>query len=273
MAKNMYIGVGNVARKVKQPNVGVGNVARKVKSGFIGVDNVARQFFSGGTPLSALAIGTVVKLNESGVAQEYIVVNQGIPGNSSHYDSSCNGTWLLRKDVVSQSVYWEEDDSLAYGSSDINAFLQGTMLSKYDANIQNIIKQVKIPYMYGVSTLKTGSEGLSCKLFALSGYEVGITNTIYISDISTEGSKLDYFETDVDGTSTSSPPKKRVAYFNGKASDWWLRSVRTSGGYAYKISSVGMASRARVSKPGGVRPALIMPFETLVNADMNIIAA
>lgn len=47
MAKNIYIGVDNVARKVKQPYIGIDNIARKVKSGFIGVDNVARQFFAG----------------------------------------------------------------------------------------------------------------------------------------------------------------------------------------------------------------------------------
>ena len=41
MAKNIYIGVDNVARKVKRPYIGVDNISRKVKSGFIGVDNVA----------------------------------------------------------------------------------------------------------------------------------------------------------------------------------------------------------------------------------------
>lgn len=46
MAKRAYIGVGGVARKVKQPFVGVANVARKVKSGYIGVGGVARQFFA-----------------------------------------------------------------------------------------------------------------------------------------------------------------------------------------------------------------------------------
>ena len=40
MAKRAYIGVGGVARKVKQPFVGVANVARKVKSGYIGVGGV-----------------------------------------------------------------------------------------------------------------------------------------------------------------------------------------------------------------------------------------
>lgn len=40
---------------------------------------------------SDLAVGDIVKLTENGTPVEYIVVNQGIPENSSLYDSSCNG--------------------------------------------------------------------------------------------------------------------------------------------------------------------------------------
>lgn len=48
MAKNAYIGVGGVARKIKKIYVGVNGVARKVKKGFIGINGVARQWFSDG---------------------------------------------------------------------------------------------------------------------------------------------------------------------------------------------------------------------------------
>ena len=46
--------------------------------------------------LGQVAVGSIVKLNENGSPTNYIVVNQGIPGNSPLYDASCNGTWLLR---------------------------------------------------------------------------------------------------------------------------------------------------------------------------------
>ena len=48
MAKGAYIGVGGVARKVKNIYVGVDGVARKVKKGYIGVNGVARLFYSSG---------------------------------------------------------------------------------------------------------------------------------------------------------------------------------------------------------------------------------
>lgn len=46
MSKAAYIGVGNVARKVKKMYVGVDGVARKVKKGYIGVNGVARLFYT-----------------------------------------------------------------------------------------------------------------------------------------------------------------------------------------------------------------------------------
>lgn len=46
---------------------------------------------------SSLEVGAVVKLMEDGVATDFLVVNQGNP-NTAQYDSSCDGTWLLRKE-------------------------------------------------------------------------------------------------------------------------------------------------------------------------------
>ena len=51
MAKNAYIGVEGVARKVNAQYIGVGGVAKKVKSGYIGVGGVARRFFGGVYPI------------------------------------------------------------------------------------------------------------------------------------------------------------------------------------------------------------------------------
>lgn len=45
MAKNLYVGNGNIARNVKTIYIGVNGVARKVTKGYIGVGGVARQFW------------------------------------------------------------------------------------------------------------------------------------------------------------------------------------------------------------------------------------
>lgn len=45
MARGAYVGINNVARKVRKMYVGVGGVARKVKKGYIGIGGVARLFY------------------------------------------------------------------------------------------------------------------------------------------------------------------------------------------------------------------------------------
>lgn len=48
MGKAAYVGVQNIARKVKNIYIGVDGIARKVKKGYVGVDGVARLFYSAG---------------------------------------------------------------------------------------------------------------------------------------------------------------------------------------------------------------------------------
>lgn len=49
MAKNAYVGINNVAHKVKNMYVGVDGKARKVKKGYVGVNGIARLFYSAKT--------------------------------------------------------------------------------------------------------------------------------------------------------------------------------------------------------------------------------
>ena len=84
MAKNIYIGVDNVARKVKQPYIGVDNVARKVKSGFVGVDNVARQYYE------SVVYNTWKKWNNINGANFYLkdMTINSVVGSASYYAST-----------------------------------------------------------------------------------------------------------------------------------------------------------------------------------------
>lgn len=72
-----------------------------------------------GVLASSLAVGSTVKLMEGGTAVEYLVVNQGIPSNSNLYDASCDGTWLLRKDIHSERQ-WNSSNVNDYANSTIN---------------------------------------------------------------------------------------------------------------------------------------------------------
>lgn len=215
---------------------------------------------STGILASDLAVGTVVKLMEGGTAVEYLVVNQGIPSNSNLYDSSCNGTWLLRKDIHSNRQ-WNTSNVNKYESSAINTWLNGDFFNSLGSVEQATIKQVKIPYRAGGSggTDQSGANGLSCKVFLLSGYEVGWT-TNYNQYFPQEGARLSYFEA---GTGTTAN-NKRIANLNGTAASWWLRSPYTSRtDYVWLVHSGGDYDYGGASYPGGVRPALVLPSNAL----------
>ena len=219
-----------------------------------------------GTKLANKEVGSIVKLNVNGAVMEFLVVHQGLP--SDIYDASCNGTWLLMKDIYEKRV-WQSEDIDKYESSDINAYLNNTFLNLFDSNIKDAIKQAKIPYRKNGGsggTDQSGANGLSAKIFLLSGYEVGWTtsdNQYFPQD----GAKLSYFES---GTGTSAN-KKRIAKLNGSAANWWLRSPYARfKGNVWNVSSDGKYSYRGTSNSFGIRPALILPSTLLVSDDGTV---
>ena len=217
--------------------------------------------------LGTKAVGDIVKLKVNGTAKEFIVVHQGKP--SSLYDESCNGTWLLMKDCY-ESRRWHSSDINKYESSDIHTYLNNTFLNLFDSNIKDAIKQVKIPYRKNGGhggTNQSGANGLSCKVFLLSGYEVGLTSSDkeYLPQ---DGAKLSYFESGI-GTSANN---KRIAYYNGSAVVWWLRSPATvETYYAWDVQPNGSCGFLSISAYSlGVRPALILPPDMGVDSSGNV---
>lgn len=223
---------------------------------------------SAGTKIETLNVGQSVYANVGGVRKEFIVVHQGLP--SSLYDASCDGTWLLMKDIY-DNRQWNSRNSNAYETSDINTYLNGPFFNLFDSNIQGIIKQVKIPYRKNGGSGdadQSGANGLSAKIFLLSGYEVGWTTSNH-ERFPQDGTKLSYFES---GTGTSAN-KKRTAYLNGSAAIWWLRSP--SIGYTdrvWRIGAGGSYDYNNVFSSFGIRPALILPSDALVNDEFELIA-
>ena len=216
--------------------------------------------------LSTKAVGSTVKLKVNGTAKEFIVVHQGKP--SSLYDNSCDGTWLLMKDIY-ENRQWHNSNVNNLENSTIHSYLNGTFLNLFESNIRDAIKQVKLPYRKNGGSGgsdQSGANGLLCKIFLLSGYEIGFT-TSDNSYFPVDGAKLSYFEA---GTG-SSALNKRIAYLNGSAASWWLRSP-----YALNTSSVwyvhsnGVCYYDDASYSYGIRPALVLPSTLLVSDDGTV---
>lgn len=214
--------------------------------------------------LSSKAIGSTIKLKVNGSAKDFIVVHQGKP--SSVYDDSCNGTWLLMKDIY-ENRQWHSSNTNDYANSTIHSYLNSTFLNLFESNIKNAIKQVKLPYRKGSGTSTTvtsGSNGLSAKIFLLSATETSFSFSYMPSG---EGAELAYFK----GCADNSSDSKRVAYLNGSAAVWWLRSP-DCGNFRGALcgNSNGDWGGLSCSDSCGVRPALILPSTLLVSDDGTV---
>ncbi len=208
--------------------------------------------------LSTKAVGSIVKIKVNGAVEDFIVVHQGLP--SSIYDDSCDGTWVLLKDIYVTDRF-SNNGYNSYKDSNIHSYLNNTFYNLIDSDIRAAIKQVKIPYWNGKGnrgSLATGSNGLSAKIFLLSSYEVGKLNGYYIPQ---DGAELDYFESD----------STRIAYYSGRAEFWWLRSPVTSGDSTpWVVKSDGSVESYSSGNRFGVRPAFILPSTLVVSDDGTV---
>lgn len=79
--------------------------------------------------LGTKAVGSIVKIKVNGASKDFIVVQQGNP-NTSTYDSSCAGTWLLMKDIYTTSTFGNDN---SYKDSSIHSYLNSTFFNLIDA--------------------------------------------------------------------------------------------------------------------------------------------
>lgn len=205
--------------------------------------------------LGTKSVGSIVKIKVNGAAKDFIIVHQGLP--SSAYDASCNGVWVVMKDIYT-TMKWDGSNN-DYLNSDMTAYLNGTFISLIDADIRNAIKQVKIPYTnYSNNNVMSGSNGLSCKVFLLSGTEVGFSGVSYMN---TEGAKLSYFDS----------ASKRVAYNGSSAAVWWLRSPGPGNDDdVWGVYTDGSGNGGWCLNSYGVRPAFILPSTLVVSDDGTV---
>lgn len=220
------------------------------------------------TKLGAMAVGSTVKIKINGTLTGFLIVQQGNP-DSTIYDSSCDGTWVLMKDIY-ENRYWHSSNINDYANSYIHSYLNSTFFNLIDADIRKEIKQVKIPYRKGSGlsmTVTGGADGLSAKIFLLSGTETSFDHYMPIG----EGAELTYFK----GCEDVGSDPKRVAYLDGSAYDWWLRSPLCLEGYDFKRALQsdidGSWQADDCAKWHGIRPALILPSARFVSDDGIVI--
>lgn len=244
-----------IAEAIRTPGIWGGNLGLalgKLAQSVLYNPNTLAKYTETKVNLATATVGQEVNLPYNGVMVPHIVVHIGNP-IAALYDASCDGVWLLRKDVVGPG---------AWNSSGVNTLAESTIMStmagyvsNYSNDVQTAIKTVKIPYCIGngSSTVNSGANGLECKVFPLSGREVGLNSS---AQDAVDGAKLEYF---LSGDYANSQ-QKRIAKLDGIDSDYWLRSPNMNGSAtANYILSSGSRGGIGVTSSKGLRPAFIMP--------------
>ena len=211
------------------------------------------------TRLGDMAVGSTIKIKVNGTLMDFIIVQQGNP-DSTIYDASCNGTWVLMN-VLYILQKWDSRRP-DYASSDISDYLRNSFFNLLEPGCRSAIKSVKIPYVDN-ETVQYGANGIPATVFLLSASELGWTSSNV--PIYKEGSRLSRF---YDGLNST-----RVARYEGSPRYYWTRSK----GRGYYDSVVIVTSdgdhevKTVYADDVGVRPAFILPKEQLVSSNGTII--
>lgn len=199
------------------------------------------------TLLSEKALGSIVKLKENGVAQEFYVAKHGYP-------TSGNGRTLLVRRYIYDRRQWHTSNVNAYASSALDSWFNSTYYNLLDADIKAQIAAVAIPYTpgNGVTSVST----LSRKIFALSVTELGKTASY----------------ANVEGSALSIASSLQIAYnSSGSAVTQWTRSPHTnSTRHACYLHTDGSVGHDGCTVTFGARPAFTLPSSLSVSDDGSV---
>jgi len=192
--------------------------------------------------LGQLALGSVVKINESGVPQEFYV---------ARHDAYTAGRTLLVRRYVHSSRQYTNGVNNSYSSSPISAWLNGAYHDTLDPDIRAHIAEVVIPYTPDYPQSFVGD--LNRKVFLLSLTELGAT----------------HYQARVEGTALSIADILRFATTaSGSPVGQWTRTlVRDNYTAVFVFWGDGTHSFTDfLTNSGfGVRPAFTLPMSLTVH--------
>lgn len=199
------------------------------------------------TLLGNETLGTIVKLKENGVPQEFYVAKHGYPTNG-------NGRTLLVRRYIYDTRQWHTSNVNAYASCALDSWFNNTYYNLLDADIKAQIAAVAIPYTPGNGNNSVST--LSRKVFALSVTELGRT----ASYANVEGSALPIAST------------LQIAYnSSGGAVVQWTRSPYTYGtDGACCLGTSGGVDNSSCAGSYGARPAFTLPSSLSVSDDGSV---
>ena len=224
-------------------------------------------------PLGDRAIGSTIRLRVSGTWRNAVVINHGAP--NAQYQGADNVTFVVFEPIL-QNRQMHPSNVNDYQNSGMHAWLNNEFMNMLDADIRDVVPQIRIPFRPGSGTSQNvngGANGLLTRAFLLSGAEVGVgrsaaqgSHTWLPQD---EGALMAFFlNGDASSGAGLTARQRRIALnLAGSAQWWWLRSpvVLSSTNFAF-VNAGGNASDSNASvSSSGVRPALPLPSSLSVS--------
>ena len=216
--------------------------------------------------LGQVTIGNIVKIKEDGADANYIVIQHGIPsgGNGIYPSEFADGTWLWRQRVTSETgQYTSSSGDVQYDESSLAAEMIAYE-NRFSSDIREAIITVRVPYLYGRDTIRSGNNGYSCKVFSLSAAELGGDNLAAEDYINfapeREGTTVAYL------AGLESQANKRAALLYG---EYWTRSpaLRASGSptSAIAVDYYGDFDGMDPDYNRAARPCFLLPQNLMVD--------
>ena len=188
--------------------------------------------------------GKIINLPYKGAMTPHRVVHIGNP-DSDLYDSSCNGVWLLREDIVELGDWQVTNVNTGFPNSTIANAMDG-YFNNYDISVQASIKSANIPYCVGGGSLDVTTT--TKKIFPASMKELGAD--VGTNNYPEDGAPLQYFITH---------PDALVANFNNTPTEYWSRSPDDRfSTWVYSINKVGGVGGDSAGNARGYRYLFIM---------------
>lgn len=191
--------------------------------------------------LGQVEAGTLVTMQESSGPAEFYILHQGpyIDGETQaelvdRYSGFENKTVLVRKYLPSKQQYSTSTKSADFSKSVVLSWLTETYVPSLPMSIQELLREVTIPYRYG---LYDGDNGIDT-----------ITTSVYLPDYE---ELRDIF----------SARAEMAATYDGVATIYWQRGSEyysSNTVYAQYIGTDGSQNRRNPTSSYGVRPVLVL---------------
>ena len=204
-----------------------------------------------GTPLSELAEGTIIKINENGSPVEFYLAKH-------NYESELNGIGrdlLVRKDCAYEGKY--DSSYKKYEVSDIRLWFQNTYKIRLSSILQSGISSTTFVVGYNQSVYTHEDP-----VFCLSATELGANS---------------YAAFNIEGSLLAIADTIRLCNYNDNPSIYWTRSptnISTATDTAIAILA-SQTNNINATNPGvyythGYRPCFTLPSDVFINFDFSL---